>query len=166
MFALIKAGDTWTLHYHFGRVWHVIPVAAGLAMIVIWIFRPFDAHAGSAAISGSVLVGVLCLALVAYWLLCDIPTATVFDLAQRRLSVHSSRPWFGPPRVFAFADVAELAAVRHFGEPGNVWEVRLQLRDDTRIRLGFASEARSERIRGHLAEIEQATGIDVTVRPR
>jgi hypothetical protein len=115
--------------------------------------------------SGIALVGVLCLALVAYWLVSDIPTATVFDLAQRRLSVHSSRPWFGSPRVFAFTDVAELAAVRHFGEP-NVWEVCLELRDGTRIRLGFDSEGRSERIRGHLAEIEQATGIAVTVPSR
>jgi hypothetical protein len=164
MFALIKAADTWTLHYHFGRLWHVIPVAAGLAIIVIWIVRPFDTDVESAAIS-IVLVGAPFLALVAYWLVSDIPTATVFDLARRRLSVHSSRPWFGSPRVFAFTDVAELTAIRHFGEP-DIWEVRLELRDGNRIRLGFAGEECGDRIRGHLAEIEHATGIAVAVTPR
>jgi hypothetical protein len=61
----------------------VIPVAAGLAIIVIWIVRPFDTDVESAAMS-IVLVGAPFLALVAYWLVSDIPTAAVFDLARRR----------------------------------------------------------------------------------
>jgi len=59
-----------------------------------------------------------------------------------------------------------LPLVRRFGEPGNVWEVRLELRDGTRVRPGFAGEGSSERIRGDLAEIERATGIAVTLTPR
>jgi hypothetical protein len=159
MFSLIKAGDIWTLRYEVSPVWRILGIAAGVAGIAVGIMQSVGSHGFNPVTSTTILAVLLCLAVMGYWVISDAPTTAVFDLAQRRLSVHCERPWFGAPRSFAFADVAALHARNVSGESTDSWEARVEFRDGTRIRLGRESEGRNERIRGYLEEIRRAAGI-------
>jgi len=87
---------------------------------------------------------------MAYWVISDASTTAMFDLAQRRLTVHRELPWFGRPRSFAFDGVASLRALKRSGETTDSWEACVDLCDGSRYRLGSESEGRNERIRGYL----------------
>jgi len=158
MFSLSKHGEVWTLHYEVSPLWRAICIGCGLAGMGFAIIEAATRSTG-VPIWGIVLPALVVVAVMAYWVMSDAPTTVAFDLAQRRLNVRCERPWFGPPRTFAFADVAALRAVSRSGESSDAWEARLELRDGTAIRLGAEAEGRNERIRGFLDEIRRATGI-------
>ena len=158
MFSLSKHGDVWTLHYEVSALWRAICIGAGLAGVGFGIFEAVTRSAG-VPVWTAVLPALLVVAVMAYWVMSDAATTVAFDLGERRLNVRCGRPWFGPPRSFAFADVAALRAVSRSGESSDAWEARLELHDGTSIRLGSEAEGRNERIRGFLDEIRRATGI-------
>jgi hypothetical protein len=156
MFSLIRSGDTMTLRYQVSPLRRIFLIAAGIAGMGAGAFATADSARTGVAI---LIPALLCIALMAYWLISDANTTTVFDLARRRLSVHRERPWFGPPRSFVFDEAAALGAINRSGETTDSWEARLDLRDGSRFLLGSESEGRNERIRDYLAEIRHATGI-------
>jgi hypothetical protein len=95
-----------------------------------------------------------------YLWLADLPVTAEFDSKLRHVTVDCERPWFGRPRSFAFTDVVALTAVRESdSESSEYWQVQLECRDGTRIRLGQEGVRRKERIRPYLDEIRGATGI-------
>lgn len=162
MFSLSKSGPVWTLRYEVGPAQRAVQIGAALAGLGIGVLQ-VGTERGLGAPTWSVMLAVLmCLMVVGLWALSDATTRVVFDLAQRRLSVHSARPWFGAPRSYAFSDVAALYAVSRSGESSDAWEARLELRDGSRIRLGRETEGRNARIRAYLEDIRGATGIKGT----
>ena len=159
MFYLSKTGDIWTLTYEVGPFKRVLLIGPGIAGLAIAIFQ--GAKSGGPDHSTLAIVGgvLLSLGFVAYWILSDAASSSVFDLAQRRLKVHCDRPWFGPPRSYSFSEVASLRAVNRSGELSDSWEAVLELRDGARIRLGRETEGNNDRVRAYLAEIRRTTGI-------
>src|SRR5258708_6407120 len=81
-----------------------------------------------------------------YWVMSDSATKATFDLAKKRVCVHSERPWFGPTRSFAFSDVAAIRAVNRSGETVDSWEACIEFHDGTTIRLGRENDERSVRL--------------------
>jgi hypothetical protein len=39
---------------------------------------------------------ILCLVVGVYWAMSDSATEAIFDMAKKRIRVHSKRPWFVP----------------------------------------------------------------------
>jgi hypothetical protein len=154
VFSLTKTGDVWTLHYEVSPMRRVLMVGAGLASLGFGLLQ----SPAPSAIAGLVIC-VGCLGLMAYWVVTDLPSTASFDLARHRLTLRCERPWFGPPRAYAFADVAALYAVKRSGESVDSWEATIELFDGSRIKLGRETEGRNERVRGYLEEIRKATGI-------
>ena len=102
---------------------------------------------------------ILCLIVAVFWALSDSATEVTFDMAKKRIRVHSKRPLFGPARSFAFSDVAAIRAVNRSGETVDSWEACIEFHDGATIWLGRESEGRSEHIRSYLEEIRRVTGI-------
>jgi hypothetical protein len=159
LFFLAKTDDIWTLHYEVSGLRRILLFGAGLGGLGIGMFQVVEAHPSGRSVLVAIAAGALCLALMGYWTLSDAATTAAFDLMQRRIEVRSERPWFGPPRVCAFSEVAGLYAVSRSGETVDSWEAILELADGTRIRLGREAEGGDERIRQYIEEIRRVTGI-------
>jgi hypothetical protein len=158
VFYLNKTTEVWTLIYEVGPLRRWLLVAAGIAGIALTAVKSVqDGLAGSTL---AVVVGVLvAIAAMAYWVFSDASSRTVFDLVHRNVTVQCERFGFGPQRSLAFSDVARLCAVDVSGETVDSWDVRLELRDGRRIRLGREPQGHSARSPGYLEEIRAATGI-------
>lgn len=158
MFYLNKTDDIWTLHYEVSPLRRMLLIGAGLGGLGIGVFESLQENPSSSTIA-LVIPGILCLALMGYWVLSDAPTTAAFDLKQRRLDIDCQRPWFGRPRACPFTDVVALYAVSRSGETVDSWEAIIELSGGRRIALGREAEGRDERIRRYLEEIRAATGI-------
>jgi len=155
LFSLSKGNDSWTLRFEVGPLRRFGAIGAGLAGLAVAGFQVSEGRSAVALIAGAAAgVGVL-----GYWLLSDAATTVIFDLKRRQLEIGSERPWFGKPRVYAFADVTALNAVNRSGETVDSWEAVVELNDGSRIKLGREAEGSNERIRSYLTEIRHATGI-------
>jgi hypothetical protein len=157
MFSLTKTGDRLILRYAVSPLRRLVLVGAGLGGLFVGAHQTMTANTTTVAI---VVPTVLALTLLAYLWLSDLPVNVEFDCKLRRVTVDCDRPWFGPPRSFAFADIAALSAVMESDSEGSeYWEAQLECRDGSRIRLGAEGVRRNGQIRGYLADIRQATGI-------
>ncbi len=141
-----------------------LTIAGGVAGLCVGIFQTTDASASHVTWLSIMLSVLLCLVVAGYWVMSDSATKATFDLAKKRVCVHSERPWFGPTRSFAFSDVAAIRAVNRSGETVDSWEACIEFHDGTTIRLGRENDGRSERIRSYLEDIRRVTGIAAQAR--
>src|SRR5262245_59366909 len=111
MFFLAKRDDTWTLSYEVGPLRRAVLIGCGVAGLAIPAYLSIRTGAFDRSALAATVGVVVALVLVAYWTLSDAASSAVFDLAQRRVTLHRRRPWFGPPRSYPFSDVARLSAV-------------------------------------------------------
>jgi hypothetical protein len=157
MFSLNKTDDKLTLRYAVSPLRRLVLIGAGLGGMTVGALQTTNAHTTTLAI---VVPTIIALAFLGYLWLADLPVTAEFDCKLRHVIVDCERPWFGRPRSFAFTDVVALTAARESdSESSEYWEVWLECRDGTRIRLGQEGVRRNERIRPYLDEIRGATGI-------
>jgi hypothetical protein len=132
LFSLIKGSDSWTLHFEVGPLRRLGMIGAGLAGVAVAGQQASEGRSSAALIVGSAAAG----GLLAYWSLADAQTTAIFDLKRRQIEISSARPWFGKPRVYAFAEVMALNAVSRSGESVDSWEAVVELRNGSRVKLG------------------------------
>jgi hypothetical protein len=158
MFSLTKTDDRLILRYAVSPLRRLVLIGAGIGGMTIGAHQTVHANPTTMAVVAPILIA---LAVLAYFWMADLPVTVEFDCERRRVTVDCMRPWFGPPRSFAFTDIIALSATKESDSEsgGDYWEVRLACGDGTKIRLGQERAGRNERVRGYLAEIRSATGI-------
>jgi hypothetical protein len=165
MFSLMKSNEIWTLSYKASLLWRIVAIIAGFAFLPMTISTLHESWSDvSPLLLAPFALGIL--GWVGGAIYIDPHTTTVFDLGQRRVTVHCQRPWFGPPRSFAFAEITALQTlnVSNSDDPEPRWEqVEMEFRDGTRITLGREPIWCNERIRDYLDDIRRATGIALKI---
>lgn len=135
MFFLSKRDHVWTLHYEVSPLGRIIFGAAGLCGLVVAVVE-VSSEQPALSKGYTIAIALVVLGVLAYWMLDDADTVAHFDLKRRRIEVESKRPWFGPPRSYAFSDIAALTAAKRSGESSDSWEAIIELANGKRIRLG------------------------------
>jgi hypothetical protein len=156
MFSFRKTRQIWTLTYRVSPYKRVLMVAVALAVVVAGMIEYAAKLHGALAV---IVAIVAPLGFAAYWQFSDASTIAVFDLESRTLKVHSSRPFFGPPRVIPFADIAALKVDAEYGESADSWSAVLSLSSGTRIRLGSELQGKNSRLREWIDEIRTAANL-------
>src|ERR1700737_1076401 len=159
MFYLSKSDITWTLSYEVSPMRRALMIAGGVGGLCVGIFTTTNSSASLVNLLSFMLPVILCLVVAGFWAMSDSATEVTFDMAKKRIRVHSKRPWFGAARSFAFSDIAAIRAVNRSGETVDSWEACIEFHDGATIWLGRESEGRSEHIRSYLEEIRRVTGI-------
>ena len=106
-----------------------------------------------------VVIALVCLGMMAYWIIDDAESTVHFDLKRRRLEVESKRFWFGRPKTYPFSEIAALRAEKRSGDSSDLWEGIIELTSGKRIKLGSEVEGDNEQIRKFLGELRAATGL-------
>jgi len=73
----------------------------------------------------------------------DSATEVTFDMAKKRIRVHSKRPWFVPAWSFGFLDIAPIRAVNRSAENVDSWEGKLASSFTMEQRSGWGGKARA-----------------------